>query len=181
MKIIHTSIDGCILIEPAVHTDKRGSFSETFNQQALEKALGRTVSFVQDNQSVSHKNVLRGLHYQQGHFAQAKLVRVVRGCVRDVVIDLRENSPTFGKHLKVELSEENGLALFIPKGFAHGFLALANQTVFQYKCDAYYHPASERGIIYDDPDLQIDWGIAGEDLILSEKDLNLPRFKEVFP
>lgn len=168
-------------MEPELHTDNRGSFIETFNQGVFDKVLGGPILFVQDNQSVSHKNVLRGLHFQKGLFSQAKLVRVVRGRVRDVVVDLRENSPTFGNHLMVELSEQNRQVLFIPKGFAHGFLALENQTVFQYKCDAYYHPASERGIIYNDPDLQIDWGTADDQLILSEKDLHLPRFKEVFP
>ena len=168
-------------MEPEVYADIRGTFSETYNQQAFEKVLGQKMSFVQDNQSVSHQNVLRGLHYQEGPFAQAKLVRVVRGRARDVVVDLRKNSETFGKHLTVDLSEENRLALFIPKGFAHGFLTLQNKTIFQYKCDAYYHPASERGIIYNDPDLQIDWGIKGDDLIISEKDLHLPRFKDLFP
>lgn len=181
MKITHTNLEGCILIEPAIYTDKRGTFSETFNQQVFEKAIGRKVSFVQDNQSVSHKNVLRGLHYQEGPYAQAKLLRVVRGRVLDVAVDLRENSISFGKHTAVELSEENGLSLFIPKGFAHGFLALENQTVFQYKCDAYYHPLSEKGLIFNDPDLKIKWGVAETELLLSEKDLQLPRFKEVFP
>lgn len=154
---------------------------ETFNQDVFEKALGQSISFVQDNLSISHKNVLRGLHFQRGRFAQAKLVRVIRGSVRDVVVDLRESSPTFGKHLTIELSEHNGQALFIPKGFAHGFLALENETVFQYKCDAYYHPEAEGGIIYNDPELQIDWGIEDAQPILSEKDLRLPRFKEIFP
>ena len=181
MKTIHTNIEGCVLFEPTFYSDKRGTFLETFNQRAIEKALGQRVSFVQDNQSVSHKNVLRGLHYQEGSFAQAKIVRVVRGRVWDVVVDLRENSATFGRHLGMELSEKNGLALFIPKGFAHGFLSLENETVFQYKCDAYYHPDSERGIIYNDPDLEIDWGVETGELILSEKDRNLPRLKEVFP
>ena len=154
---------------------------ESFNQDVLEKALGHSISFVQDNLSISHKNVLRGLHFQQGRFAQAKLVRVVRGSVRDVVVDLRENSTTFGKYLVAELSEQNNLAMFIPKGFAHGFLTLENQTVFQYKCDAYYHPEAEKGIIYNDPVLQIDWGFEEVQPILSEKDLGLPRFKEIFP
>lgn len=154
---------------------------ETFNQEVFEKALGHSISFLQDNLSISHKNVLRGLHFQHGRFAQAKLVRVVRGRVRDVVVDLRESSPTFGKHLTIELSEQNRQALFIPKGFAHGFLSLEDQTVFQYKCDSYYHPQAEGGIIYNDPDLQIEWGMEDAQLILSEKDLNLPRFKELFP
>lgn len=181
MKVIPTEIEGCILLEPEIYTDQRGSFMETFNQGIFERALGRPLNFVQDNQSVSRKNVLRGLHFQEGSFAQAKLVRVVRGSVRDVVVDLREGSPTFGRHFMVELSQENNRALFIPKGFAHGFLSLENQTVFQYKCDSYYHPESERGILYNDPDLRIEWGMEDAQLILSEKDLNLPRFKEVFP
>lgn len=181
MKIIRTYIEGCIILEPELHTDNRGAFLETFNQEVFERVLGHSISFVQDNLSISHKNVLRGLHFQQGEFAQAKLVRVVRGRVRDVVVDLRESSPTFGKHLTIELSEQNKQALFIPKGFAHGFLALEDQTVFQYKCDAYYHPQAEGGIIYNDPDLQIQWGIDEAQLVLSEKDRRLPRFKEIFP
>lgn len=181
MKITRTEIEGCIILEPELYKDNRGSFMETFNQDVFEKALGQSISFVQDNLSISHKNVLRGLHFQRGRFAQAKLVRVIRGSVRDVVVDLRESSPTFGKHLTIELSEHNGQALFIPKGFAHGFLALENETVFQYKCDAYYHPEAEGGIIYNDPELQIDWGIEDAQPILSEKDLRLPRFKEIFP
>jgi len=181
LKITGTNLEGCSLIEPDLYTDKRGTFSELFNQAAFEKAVGYPIHFVQDNQSVSHKNVLRGLHFQEGRFAQAKLVRVVSGSVRDVVVDLRQGSPTFGRHFAVELSAENRLSLFIPKGFAHGFLALENQTVFQYKCDAYYHPESEKGILYNDPDLQIDWGKETEPWIVSEKDLHLPRFKELFP
>lgn len=181
MKIQNTQIDGCLLIEPVVHQDLRGFFMEVFNQKALEEALGTPLSFVQDNQSVSKKHVLRGLHFQKGPHAQAKLVYVPCGRVLDVVVDLRRESPSFGKHYCVELSGTNHRVLYIPKGLAHGFLSLEDQTVFYYKCDAFYHPGSEGGIIYNDPDLNIDWGVEAERLILSDKDLRLPRFKELYP
>ena len=180
MKTYKTNIAGCLLIEPTVFEDPRGNFMQTFHKKELEKQVGGTLDFVQDNQSVSGKHVLRGLHYQNAPYSQAKLVRVVRGRVLDVVVDLRRKSPTFGHHYSVELSEENRHMLFIPKGMAHGFLALQDQTVFCYKCDAYYHPASEGGILYNDPDLAIDWGIDPEKVILSEKDLSQPTFKELF-
>lgn len=179
MQVVNTEISGCFLIEPKVLSDIRGTFRETFNKAVLEEKLGYAVEFVQDNQSVSHKNVLRGLHYQQGNHAQAKLVWVVRGRVLDVVVDLRKDSPTYGHHISVELSEENGMMFFMPKGMAHGFLALEDQTVFCYKCDAYYHPESEAGIIFNDPDLGIDWGLSNDKLILSKKDLQLPAYKEM--
>ena len=181
MLVQQTDIQGCFLIKPTVFEDLRGNFRETFNKAILERELGYAVDFVQDNQSISHKHVLRGLHFQQGAHAQAKLVRVVRGRALDVVVDLRKDSPTFGHHVSVELSEDNGMMFFMPRGMAHGFLALEDQTVFCYKCDAYYHPESEAGIIYDDPDLGIDWGVASSELILSDKDLQLPRFKKLFP
>jgi dTDP-4-dehydrorhamnose 3,5-epimerase len=154
---------------------------ETFHKSKLEEALGYEIDFVQDNQSVSHKHVLRGLHFQRGEHAQAKLGRVVCGKALDVVVDLRKESPSFGKHYTIELSEENRLQIFMPKGVAHGFLALEDQTVFSYKCDAYYNRESEAGILYNDPDLGIDWGIQDEDLILSEKDRVLPQFKQLYP
>lgn len=152
---------------------------EVFNQRDLEEALGIPFRFVQDNQSVSKKHVLRGLHFQKGPHAQAKLVHVPCGRVLDVVVDLRRESPSFGRHYAVELSGTNNRVLFIPKGLAHGFLSLEDQTVFNYKCDAYYQPGAEAGIRYNDPDLNIDWGIAPDKLILSDKDLELPGFKEV--
>ena len=153
---------------------------QTFHKSELEKQVGHALEFVQDNQSVSQKHVLRGLHYQKEPYSQSKLVRVVHGSVLDVVVDLRRESPTFGHHFSIDLSAENRRMLFIPKGLAHGFLALEDQTVFCYKCDAYYHPASEGGILYNDPDLAIDWGIDPEKVILSEKDLSQPTFKELF-
>ena len=153
---------------------------ETYHKMKLEEALGYEIDFVQDNQSVSHKNVLRGLHFQRGEHAQAKLVRVVHGRALDVVVDLRKESPSFGRSFKIELSHDNRLQIFVPKGLAHGFLALDNETVFSYKCDALYNQESEAGIIYSDPDLAIDWGVPDSDLILSDKDRALPYFKELF-
>ncbi|MCX2718537.1 dTDP-4-dehydrorhamnose 3,5-epimerase [Lentiprolixibacter aurantiacus] len=180
MKIHNTDIVGCIVLEPIIYKDSRGDFMETFHKAELEEALGYPIDFVQDNQSVSHKNVLRGLHFQRGKHAQAKLGRVIQGSALDVVVDLRKESPSFGKTVTIELTGENRLQIFIPKGVAHGFLALENQTVFSYKCDAYYNRESEAGILYNDPDLCIDWGIPDEDLILSEKDRALPLFKQLY-
>ena len=145
----------------------------------LEDSLGYEVKFVQDNHSMSAKGVLRGLHFQVGKHAQAKLVRVTAGEVLDVVVDLRKDSPTFGKHYKAMLSGLNNKMLFIPKGMAHGFLCLQDNTVFTYKCDNYYHPESEGGIMYNDPDLNIDWEMPLDKIILSEKDLHLPAFKDL--
>lgn len=152
---------------------------QTFHKEEFEKAIGRTLNFVQDNQSVSNRNVLRGLHYQKGEHAQAKLVRVARGRILDVVLDLRRESPSYGKHYSVELSAENRYMLFVPKGLAHGFLAKEDHSVFCYKCDAYYQPVSEGGVIYNDPDLAIDWGIDPAAVILSERDRQLPRLKDL--
>lgn len=154
---------------------------ETFNRQRFEKLLGEKLEFVQDNQSVSNKHVLRGLHFQKGKYAQAKLGRVIKGAAMDVVVDLRKESPSFGEIFVTELSENNKLQIFIPRGLAHGFLALEDHTIFSYKCDAYYNHTSEGGIIYNDPDLGIDWGIPESELILSEKDRALPSFKVVCP
>ncbi|MCE2613617.1 dTDP-4-dehydrorhamnose 3,5-epimerase [Flavobacteriaceae bacterium D16] len=180
MKIHHTNVFGCVLIEPVIYTDSRGDFMETYHKAKLEEVLGYKIEFVQDNQSVSRKHVLRGLHYQRGEHAQAKLGRVVRGSALDVVVDLRKDSASYGKNYMVELSEENRLQIFIPRGVAHGFLALKDQTVFSYKCDNYYNQESEAGIIYNDPDLAIDWGVSETDLILSDKDRALPNFKELY-
>lgn len=175
-----TEIEGSFIINPEVYRDHRGSFVENFNKADLERLIGYPIHFVQDNQSSSHKHVLRGLHFQKGEHSQAKLVKVLRGRVLDVIVDLRKDSPTFGKHVSFELTEEDNTMIFIPKGLAHGFLALENQTVFCYKCDAYYHPGSEGGIIYNDPDLSINWGVPSSELILSEKDLQLPKLKGLF-
>jgi dTDP-4-dehydrorhamnose 3,5-epimerase len=178
MEVLKTNLQDCFLIEPKVFKDARGYFFETFNQQKFNEAIGQNIQFVQDNESMSSKGVLRGLHYQKGEFSQAKLVRVVKGSVLDVVVDIRQHSPTFGKHYSVVLSEDNKKQLFIPKGFAHGFLVLEDHTIFSYKCDNLYHKPSERGIIYNDPTLNIDWGINTDVLILSDKDQLLPNFED---
>ncbi|WP_179353355.1 dTDP-4-dehydrorhamnose 3,5-epimerase [Winogradskyella vidalii] len=177
MIIKETKLKGCFIIEPQVFKDKRGYFVESYNQATFNNALGIDINFVQDNESQSSKGVLRGLHYQRGKHAQSKLVRVVKGRVLDVVVDLRPDSSTFGEHVTVELSEANKTQFFVPRGFAHGFIVLENDTIFSYKCDNYYHKASEAGIIYNDEDLGIDWRLSDEELIISEKDLVLPNFK----
>ena len=179
MQIEKTKLAGCYIIHDTVHGDNRGYFFESFHKQRFYEATGLAIDFVQDNQSKSQKGVLRGLHYQQGVDAQAKLVRVLQGKVLDVAVDIRKNSPTFGEHIAVELSEESRTQFFVPRGFAHGFVVLSEQAVFFYKCDNYYNKASEAGIIYNDPDLNINWQIAEEAICLSEKDKVLPLFKEV--
>lgn len=178
MNVIKTDIEGLVVIEPKVFGDSRGYFFESYNSKAFEEAVG-DVTFVQDNESMSSYGVVRGLHYQKPPHAQAKLVRVVKGKVLDVAVDLRKDSPTFGRHVAVELSEENHRQLFIPRGFAHGFSVLSDEAVFQYKCDNYYAPHSEGAIAWDDPDLAIDWRIPAEMAILSEKDRNHPMFKDI--
>lgn len=177
MKLYNTDIEGVLLIAPQRYGDARGYFVESFNAERFRQVTGLEICFVQDNESRSVRGVIRGLHYQKAPYAQAKLVRVVAGKVLDVVVDLRKSSPTFGKHLAVELSDENGLQLFIPKGFAHGYAVLSEEAVFQYKCDAYYAPEAECGIAWNDPDLGIKWPINPEDAILSEKDCKHPIFK----
>lgn len=181
MNCIETNLKGCFVLEPQVFEDDRGFFYESYNKRKFEDAIGEQIDFVQDNQSVSKKGVLRGLHFQTGGHAQSKLVRVLRGEVLDIVVDLREKSETFGKHFKLKLSEDNNKMIFIPKGMAHGFITLSNTAVFAYKCDNYYHQTSESGIIYDDETLQIDWGLKARELILSKKDKDLPTFKKLFP
>ena len=178
MEIQHTPLKDCYLLKPAVFTDHRGAFFESYNKTIFEELTGLRVDFVQDNQSISSFGVLRGLHFQTGKMAQAKLVRVISGSVLDVVVDLRKDSRTFGKHFAVTLSEENNLQLFVPRGFAHGFITLSEKAVFSYKCDNYYDKASEAGILYNDATLQIDWHLPEEDFIISEKDLILPTFQE---
>ena len=170
MKIIKTDIEGVFILEPRVFGDSRGYFFESFSQKEFEEQVGKVV-FVQDNESKSSYGVVRGLHYQLPPYTQAKLVRVVKGCVLDVVVDLRKGSPTFGKHVSSELSEENKRQLFVPRGFAHGFAVLSEEAVFQYKCDNYYAPDYEGGILFDDPALGIDWRIPREKMILSAKDI----------
>ena len=177
MKVIETEIKGVFILEPRVFGDDRGYFFESFSLKHFEEKVSKTV-FVQDNESKSKYGVLRGLHYQLPPYTQAKLVRVVKGRVLDVAVDIRKGSPTFGKYVAVELSEENKLQFFLPKGFAHGFAVLSEEAIFQYKCDEYYAPDYEGAICYDDPDLGIDWKLPLEDIILSEKDKKHPRLRD---
>ena len=179
MIVEETYLKGVLTIEPNLHKDNRGSFQESFNLREFKKNTGLNINFVQDNQSLSKKGALRGFHYQEEPYAQSKLVRVIKGEVQDVVVDLRKDSLTFGKHFSIILSEENNLQLFIPKGFAHAFLSLKENTIFAYKCDNYYNKESERGIIFNDKNLGIDWMFSKEEIIISEKDLNLSRFIEL--
>lgn len=178
MIVKETKIKGCYLLQPEILKDKRGYFMESFNLKKFYEATGADVVFVQDNEALSSKGVLRGLHYQTGKFSQAKLVRVIKGCVMDVAVDLRPNSPTYGEHVKIELSEENKMQLYIPKGFAHGYLTLEDDTIFSYKCDNFYNKDSERGIIFNDSDLNINWNYSENNLIISEKDSVLPTFNK---
>ena len=176
MNFIRTDIPDVIIVEPTIHGDERGYFIETFRQDKLEAFLGFKVNFCQDNKSKSSRGVLRGLHYQLHPAAQTKLVRVVRGRVLDVAVDIRKGSPTFGKHVAVELSEENKRQLFVPRGFAHGFVVLED-AIFAYKVDNYYSPENDRGIAFDDPALGIEWLIEPSELQLSEKDKKQPAFE----
>lgn len=177
MNIIQTPIEGLLLIEPRLFGDARGYFFESFNLAEFTRLVG-PVDFVQDNESCSSYGVIRGLHFQKGEHAQAKLVRVVSGSVLDVAVDIRKDSPTFGQSYSVELTGENHLMLFIPRGFAHGFSVLSPRAVFQYKCDNYYAPSSEGAIAWNDPSLAIDWRIPAKDAILSAKDQDHPSLKE---
>ena len=180
MNIIETALPGVLIIEPKVFGDARGYFFESWNQAAYE-AAGITNTWVQDNESKSCFGVLRGLHYQAAPYTQAKIVRAFTGTVLDVVVDIRKGSPTYGKHIAVELSGENKRQLYIPRGFAHGFVVLSEEAVFAYKCDNIYMPSSERGIMFNDPDLAIDWRIAPDKILLSEKDKKHPSFAETAP
>lgn len=172
MNYIATSIPDVWILEPRVFEDARGYFMETWREEDFNRAMGHEVHFVQDNQSMSSRGVLRGLHYQKGNASQAKLVRVLQGAVVDVAVDLRQDSPTFGQHVLVELSAENKRQLFIPRGFAHGFQVLSETAVFTYKVDNRYAPETECSIRYDDPTIDIQWPILGDEVLLSEKDLN---------
>ena len=173
MKVIETHLKGCFVIEPTVYKDERGTFMESFNHQKFEEVIGIKVNFVQDNESVSKKGVVRALHMQKAPYSQAKLVRVVKGRVLDVAVDYRKDSPTFGQYFSIELSRENGKQLFIPRNFLHGFSTLEDDTIFNYKCDNYYQTGSELGIIYNDKTLGIDWKLNESEIILSEKDRKL--------
>ena len=175
MHFIPQSIPEVLVIEPQVHFDERGYFMESFRLDLLEKKLGYQVNFIQDNESKSNqRGVLRGLHYQIAPFTQSKLVRVVRGRVLDIALDIRKDSRTFGKHVSVELSEKNKRQVFIPKGFAHGFVVLSDDAIFSYKVDQYYSKKHERGLAFDDKDIKIDWQISKKDLILSDSDQDYP-------
>lgn len=179
MKVIETAIEGVVILEPQVFGDSRGYFFESFSLRVFEELVGK-VNFVQDNESKSSYGVVRGLHYQLPPYTQAKLVRVVKGQVLDVAVDLRKGSKTFGRHVAVELSEENKRQFFVPKGFAHGFAVLSEEAIFQYKCDNYYAPGNEGGIQFDDPALGIDWRIPREKMILSDKDLKHDGLEKAF-
>lgn len=176
MIITPQNIPDVFLIEPTIFSDDRGYFIESFRKNYLEEKVGQTLDFVQDNESKSTKGVLRGLHYQIPPYTQAKLVRVISGSVLDVAVDIRESSPTFGQHVSAKLTGENKHQLFIPRGFAHGFVVLSDTAIFSYKVDNYYSPSHDRGILFDDEDLGIDWYVEKNDLRLSEKDLNHPHF-----
>lgn len=179
MKVIETALEGVVIIEPAVFRDERGSFSETFSERWFADRVA-PVHFVQDNESHSRRGVVRGLHFQKEPHAQAKLVRVASGSILDVAVDMRRSSPAFGKWVAVELSAENRRQLFIPRGFAHGFVARRDGTVVLYKVDGYYAPAGDGGVLWCDPALGIDWGIDPFDAIVSEKDAALPNFRDAY-
>ena len=178
MTFIRTAIPDVVIIEPTVHGDARGYFIETFRQDKLEQFLGYKINFCQDNESKSSKGVLRGLHYQLHPSAQTKLVRVIQGRVLDVAVDIRKNSPTFGQHVSVELSAENKKQLLVPRGFAHGFVVLEDDTIFAYKVDNYYSPENDKGIAFDDEHLNIDWILTHDEIKLSEKDTKQPKLNE---
>ena len=177
MNIIETPIPGVVIIEPHLFLDARGYFFESFNQREFEEKVCKT-TFVQDNESKSSYGVIRGLHFQKPPFAQSKLVRVVKGAVLDVAVDIRKDSPTFGRHVAVELAEDNHRLFFIPRGLAHGFSVLSEEVIFQYKCDNFYAPQSEGAIAWDDPDLGIDWRIPADKVVLSEKDRHHPLLRQ---
>ena len=180
MIIEQTNLKGCFVIRPNVFEDERGWFFESFNAKLFNKATGISANFLQDNESKSSKGVLRGLHFQTGHYSQAKLVRVVKGSVLDVCVDIREDSKTFGEYYSLVLDDKEHKQLYIPRGFAHGFLVLEDDTIFSYKCDNYYHKPSESGIVFNDRNLNIDWGVSEDRAILSEKDKLLPTFDSLF-
>ena len=177
MEVIKTDIEGVVIIEPRIFKDARGYFFESFSKREFDEKVAK-VDFVQDNESCSTYGVMRGLHFQRPPFAQAKLVRCVKGAVLDVAVDIRKDSPTYGQHVAVELTEDNHRQFFIPRGFAHGFAVLSDVAIFQYKCDNYYHPEADGGISIQDSTLGIDWQMDQAKAILSEKDLNHPRIQD---
>lgn len=178
MEVIKTEIEGVVIIEPRVFGDARGYFFESFNAREFAEKTGMQVNFVQDNESMSHYGVLRGLHFQQPPFAQSKLVRVVKGRVLDIAVDIRVGSPSYGKYVSVELTEDNHRQFFMSKGFAHGFSVLSDEVIFQYKCDEFYAPQSEGAIAWNDPDLAIDWQIPADKVLLSDKDKKHPFLRD---
>ena len=178
MRIEQTPLQDCFIVHEKVHGDARGYFIETFNQRDFQAASGLVTQFVQDNQSRSSKGVLRGLHMQRGAAAQAKLVRVLEGSVLDIAVDLRKGSPSFGEHFAIELTSENRKQFYVPAGFAHGFVVLSDSATFFYKVDKFYEPGNEVGIMYNDADLNIDWKLTTQEIILSEKDKTLGSFAE---
>ena len=177
MKVIKTDIEGVVILEPEVYTDERGYFFESYSQQRFDEVVS-PIRFVHENESKSRYGVIRGLHYQRGDAAQAKLVSVVRGCILDIAVDIRKSSPTFGKYVAVEISEDNKRQIFVPRGFAHGFAVLSDEAVLQYKCDNYYAPSEERGIAWNDPAIGIEWGIPEDVATLSNKDIQNPRLTD---
>lgn len=177
INVIQTEIPGVVIIEPKIFGDDRGYFYESYSQRDFEEKVAK-VTFIQDNQSFSHYGVLRGLHFQNPPYTQSKLVRVIQGKVVDVAVDIRKGSPTYGKYVAVELTGENHRQFFIPKGFAHGFVVLSETALFQYKCDEFYHPESEGAVMWDDPDINIDWRIPAGDIALSAKDARHKYLKE---
>lgn len=177
MEVIKTDIEGVVIIEPRIFKDARGYFFESFSAKEFQEKVCQT-TFVQDNESFSSYGVVRGLHFQKPPYTQSKLVRVIKGAVLDIAVDLRKGSPTYGKHVAVELTGENHRQLFIPKGFAHGFSVLSDEVLFQYKCDNFYAPQSEGGIAWNDPALQIDWRIPADKILLSEKDTKHPLLED---
>ncbi|OZV70827.1 dTDP-4-dehydrorhamnose 3,5-epimerase [Winogradskyella aurantia] len=179
MEIEKTNLEGCLVLKPKVFQDKRGYFFESFNQRTFNDVTGLNINFIQDNESFSTKGVLRGLHFQTGDKAQAKLVRVIKGEILDIVVDIRPGSKTYGKYFAIELTESNKKQLFVPRGFAHGYIVLSDTAIFAYKCDNYYDKGSEGGIIFNDPDLNIDWKLDEADFIVSEKDLVLPKLQDL--
>lgn len=179
MEIEKTNLEGCLVLKPKVFQDKRGYFFESFNQRKFNDLTGLNINFIQDNESFSTKGVLRGLHFQIGDKAQAKLVRVIKGEILDIVVDIRPGSKTYGKYFAIELTESNKKQLFVPRGFAHGYIVLSDTAIFAYKCDNYYDKDSEAGIIFNDPVLNIDWKLDEADFIVSEKDLVLPKLQDL--
>ncbi len=177
MEVIKTDIDGVVILEPRIFKDARGYFFESYSKKEFDEKV-RPIDFVQDNESMSTKGVMRGLHFQRPPFTQSKLVRCVKGRVLDVAVDIRKGSPTYGKHVAVELSEDNHRQFFVPRGFAHGFAVLSDIAIFQYKCDNYYHPEADGGVSIADDSLGIDWMIDSADAILSEKDMKHPLLKD---